>query len=369
MTKSPQLPEFDNTIKDAVKDAYEQKKRESEQRPFTVSIMGQTGVGKTSLLRALFNRAIFDESINGRMKVDHVNPATTRPETYTIHGSNGQILIVNDLPGIGESSRADENYLKIYEQYLLPSDIILWANQSDSRATTVDVDALERLLGKLDELSQEQLMSKMVFVLTKVDALLPAPWIMEYNKQYVRFSPGEETLSLMQQKQDFFQKQLIQPFGKHIVSHTPIDGSFDLGEPFSLEGNRVRHRGLLTRERVEELSRDRPDYRPVFKRLYANYCPIPCSAHFKYFLTEIMLVILNKLGPEAAQNFKQVVNQDTLGHMTLDEARTRCNIIVWSVPKTCKIFDLEEGIFPDSKTDRVFYKRNKRRKWNNWGNH
>src|ERR1700694_1092611 len=69
---SEQLPEFDRTFKDALA----QEILKSQQRPFTVSIMGQTGVGKTSLLKALFNKAIFNESnenVIKKMRIEHVN--------------------------------------------------------------------------------------------------------------------------------------------------------------------------------------------------------------------------------------------------------------------------------------------------------
>ncbi len=69
-----------------------------------------------------------------------------------------------------------------------------------------------------------------------------------------------------------------------------------------------------------------------------------------------MLAILNKLGSEAVQNFKRVIDADRLGSMSLDKARQLCNFQVWNVSER-KIFDLEDGIFPDPKLDSVFYKK------------
>ena len=174
-----------------------------QEKPFTVSIMGQTGVGKTSLLKALFNKAVTNGKFDGHFVVDHVRPATKEPQTYTIKGDNGQILKINDLPGIGESHHADQNHLDTYEKFLRPSNLVIWAIQADNRSTTFDRQSLDDLLGKLDEQTQKQLMSKMVFVLTKVDILLPPPWVMGFNKSTVSFGPDQVTRELIHEKQEF----------------------------------------------------------------------------------------------------------------------------------------------------------------------
>src|ERR1700738_3016160 len=89
--ESSQSSEFDKTFEDAVS----QEIVKSQKKPFTVSIMGQTGVGKTSLLRVLFNKALFNRKLDRSILIDDVNPATRRPETYTITGENGQILVIH----------------------------------------------------------------------------------------------------------------------------------------------------------------------------------------------------------------------------------------------------------------------------------
>ena len=337
-----------------------------QERPFTVSIMGQTGAGKTSLLKALFNKAALNGNVDGHFVVDHVRPATKEPQTYTIKGDNGQMLKINDLPGLGESHRADKNHLDTYEKFLHPSNLVIWAIQADNRSTTFDRQSLDDLLGKLDEQTQKQLMSKMVFVLTKVDILLPPPWVMGFNKSTVSFGPDKVTRELILEKQEFFKEQFIEPFGPHIVSRTDNKEKCTLGPPlpFECNDNRVTYRGLLTKEEIKKLSTDYPQWRRVFERLYDDQYPVPCSARLKYYLPQLMLAILNRLGSEAVQNFKRVVDLDRLGRMSLDEARQLCNFQIWNVPEkdSRKIFDLENGIFPDPVRDRVFYKEKSEQK-------
>ncbi len=352
-------PEFEKEITQEID--------EVQKRLLTVSIVGQTGVGKTSLLKALFNKALFTKNGGRSIVIDDVRPATRNPETYTIEGDRGQLLTINDLPGIGESSSADKCHFETYLRYFGSSDIVIWAIQADSRSTTFDAQSLDHLLKELkDDQSREQLMSKMVFVLTKVDTLLPSPWIMLYNSHTAKFRPGPETWKLIQDKQEFFQEQLIQPFEKYIVSRTHNDTKFVLdvhnsnsllGSPFSADENKVIHRGFLKKEDVEKLSRAYPQNKRIFERLYDSYCPIYCSARFQFSLTTLVLAIFNRLGSDVLQNFKRVVDPDRLGIMSLDEARQLSNLLILNEPDRRRILDLEKGKFPDPVLDVVFYEK------------
>ncbi len=316
--------------------------------------MGQTGVGKSSLLNVLLDKNI---------PVDHVRPTTRKAETHRINGDNGGILIIHDLPGIGESFITDQSHLEEYKKHFRNSDLVLWAIQADNRSTTFDAQAFDHLLKELGEHDQKQLMSKMTIVLTKTDTLVPSPWIMKYSSpDMVSLMPAEETRIIIEQKQKFFQQRLIQPFGSHIVSQTYNDANFTLDEPpFSYDENIVTYQGLLTKERVEELVRSHREYRKVFERLYDNYWPIPCSARFKYNLPNLMLVIINKLGSDAMQSFKQIARQ-ALETMSLSEARQLCNLLIWHERDARKIFDLEDGLFPDTERDKIFYKKQQHRR-------
>ncbi len=328
--------------------------------------MGQTGVGKTSLLKELFGPALGKQFNGNGNTINHVHPGTKIPELYTIENNKGAKLIINDLPGIGESKDIDKQHIDTYLQFFPSSDIILWTMQADNRSTSFDVQNLTTLLDHFDLSSRKDLMSKIVFVLTKVDTLLSAPWFMNYySPDQVKFTASEEMRRLIRQKKAFFQEQIIQPFGQLIHSRTHNDVSFTLkppyltNPPFSVDETKVIYQGLLVQKEVEEFSQNFPEYKGVFERLYDNYFPVPCSAHFKYNLNELVLVILNKLelGSDAAQNFKHAVDPHDLLYMPLHEARQRCNLLIHDVSNSRRIFDLMEGIFPDPKRDSVFYRK------------
>src|SRR5436305_14159090 len=86
--------------------------------PLKVSIMGQTGVGKSSLINALFN---------ANLDTDPVRPASREITLTRIQSQEGGELLFYDLPGLGESKRTDIQYIQQYKQMLLESDIVLWA--------------------------------------------------------------------------------------------------------------------------------------------------------------------------------------------------------------------------------------------------
>src|SRR5690242_8937167 len=93
--------------------------------PLVIAIMGQTGVGKSSLINALFNT---------QLKTDPIRPSTKEIERVILKGKSGHELWFYDLPGIGESDQADTQYLTIYRQMLADSDIVLWAIHVDNRS-------------------------------------------------------------------------------------------------------------------------------------------------------------------------------------------------------------------------------------------
>lgn len=160
-------------------------------KPFIVSIMGQTGVGKTSLLNALFNT---------KLKVDAVRPTTKVMQRVEVKSAKGHKIIFCDMPGIGESEHADSLYLTAYRQQLLESNVVLWAIHADNRSTAFDVQAIERLLEGLESEQRRTLMSKMTFVLTKADLLMQSPWVAGCMDGHATFAAENETKHVLEQK-------------------------------------------------------------------------------------------------------------------------------------------------------------------------
>src|SRR5690349_13141358 len=112
-------PEQEKVIKDRIEVA--------RNKPLVVVVMGQTGVGKSSLINALFNT---------NLKTNDTQPETKIPEKHIEKTRNGHEIWFWDMPGIGESSSADSRYINEYRQKILEADVALWLCHADSRSVT-----------------------------------------------------------------------------------------------------------------------------------------------------------------------------------------------------------------------------------------
>lgn len=307
---------------------------EAKNKPFIVSIMGQTGVGKSSLLNALFNTAL---------KTDPVRPCTKSIEKIVTKGTSGHELWFYDLPGIGESDKADTEYISHYRQKLLDSDVVLWALHADSRSVTFDIKALNILFKNFDRRQQAQLMSKITFVLTKVDLITPSPWILAKTNEQGKFVPSKPIKALLEQKALYYQDEFIRPHAELIVSETYNNNNFNISVPqLSCDKYAIRYQGIMDGKTLNVLKTKYPEHVEVFDRLYSNYEVIPCSSLFRYNLYQLVVVIINKLGLDAVTRFNNFYNNKSLNNLSLKEAKQFCNLIIFDSVKNRKLFDINE---------------------------
>lgn len=301
-----------------------------------VAVMGQTGVGKSSLINALFNT---------QFKTDPIRPCTKEIERVVIKGKSGHELWFYDLPGIGESDRADTQYLTMYKQMLVNSDIVLWAIHADNRSVAFDLDALHRLLESADKEDQVRLMSKLTVVLTKVDLITPTPWILGKLGSDGIFVPQKDTEDILAEKEQYYQETFILPYKDYIVSETYHDGKFDLPVPgLSCDEYAVHYKGFLDIGSVDALKRRFPKYAPVFERLYDNYRVISCSSLFRFNLDLLMNVIVNKLGIKAIERFSNFNSSGTMNLLPLAQAKYYRNFVVFDQDKRKLMFDLAKEV-------------------------
>ena len=313
----------------AIKDAIE---REAS-KPLTVAIMGQTGVGKSSLLNALFST---------KLQVGDVRPTTKEPESVTVKGSFGQPLIFWDMPGIGESESADRSYMLMYGQKLAECDVVLWAIHADSRSTTFDATALRSLLGELPESERRTVATKLTFVLTKADILVPPPWIYVRDGGTGSFTPSERTQQCLDEKASYYQEQLLLPHGSLSSTETFNNAGFDLPDPrFCYDDYRVRYEGYMSEEVRARYTRQYPNFADVFERLSENHRVIPCSAHYRYNLVRLMVCVVNKLGEDVIARFKRFIDEpEALNTVPVSVMRKYGNLVVWDKRKGRLTFDL-----------------------------
>ena len=317
---------------DRLIDAVKKKVIKESQKPFVVSIMGQTGVGKSSLINALFKT---------RLKTDPVRPCTKDIQKVVTRDESGHELWFWDLPGIGESSGLDNQYLAEYRNKLLESDVVLWAIHSDSRSLAFDYHSFQHLIESVDDTQRCHLMSKITFVLTKADLLTPAPWILVKREKYGVFVPSRLTKKLLAQKASYCQSVFIRPYTDKILAQTYNDDGFKIvNGKLSFDDHHVYYRGFLDKTTLNTLRARYPQHKEVFLRLYDNYRVIPSSSLFRFNLAQLMLVIINKLGVDAVGRFSNFASQDVMNRIPITKAKKLCNIQILDDKSEQILFDL-----------------------------
>ena len=291
-------------------------------KPLTVAVMGQTGVGKSSLLNALFDTSL---------ETGDIRPTTKIAEPVTVHGNAGHPLVFWDMPGIGESESADHRYMQMYRQKLMDCDIVIWAIHADTRSTLFDASALREMVGGAPADERRALIAKISFVLTKADLLTPPAWIYFRDGGAGAFVPSKVIRERMAEKASYYQEVLVRPYGGLTSTSTYMSDDFRIDDPrFDSAEYSITYRGFMSETECTRYSTMYPQFTAVFERLCNNQRVIPCSALFRYNLSQLLVAIVNKLGESAIGRFQHLVNGSAVtSQVPVESMEKYCNFIVW----------------------------------------
>ena len=127
----------------------------------TTMFIGKTGYGKSSLLNRIIGKQTFP--------VDDVSACTNQIDAavFQMDTSGKYYLALSDLPGIGESAKADAKYLEMYRELLPHSECVVYTLRADQRDFSVD----ERLFREM--MKSEEDKSKIIIALNCADKIEP----------------------------------------------------------------------------------------------------------------------------------------------------------------------------------------------------
>lgn len=141
----------------------EQKVR--DEPPPKIAIIGQSGVGKSSTLNALFNAGQGISHTEAYTQIESELKITID----TVSGEKGTI-IVYDMPGLGESMISQQRHLATYERVLQKVDVVLWILEAHYRGS---IGGVQKTIDQDLKHINPELINKMVFAANKVDLVSP----------------------------------------------------------------------------------------------------------------------------------------------------------------------------------------------------
>ena len=143
----------------------EQKVSNDLKHPVKFIGIGQTGVGKTELLRSIF--AIGSDNIEDlrRLKTSATKSETKEFFSFQIKSKKGFIAEFTDGPGLGESRDLEDKYLKMWCEEIPKHDLLYWVLDGSNR----DISHIQENMKYI--LDRTGYRNKIVVVLNKADQI------------------------------------------------------------------------------------------------------------------------------------------------------------------------------------------------------
>lgn len=168
------MPALSKRIDEALPDTLEGEKKQEFLKeikkeldePVSIIGAGQSGVGKSTLLRSIFEINEDDDDIPDWLTSDATSAETDEFRSYTMETEEGFKIRFTDGPGLGEDKQKDKEYLPRWAEEIEEHDLFYWVLDSTSRGTMSAVqDNLEYLLENTDY------DNNVVIVMNKVDQI------------------------------------------------------------------------------------------------------------------------------------------------------------------------------------------------------
>lgn len=185
----------------------EKAAEDADQTGPIIALVGETGVGKSSTINALFG---------ADRPTSFIRPCTTDPEKVRkiFDGGKGNVTLL-DMPGLGHSISQDKIHYENYRKSIPECDVVLWIFQSNAKTMTNAQVNLQRMVHE-GVLKPERL----VVGINKVD-VIPAtdPWVADFNL------PSESQLKSISEYEEMVGERLREigiDIGCNVVSYSAV---------------------------------------------------------------------------------------------------------------------------------------------------
>lgn len=129
-------------------------------QPFKVAIVGQSGVGKSTTINAVFG-------VNNY--VSDIAEGTTKIEEQTFDIDGRYKMIFYDTPGLNNDIDKDQEYLKMYEDILPQCDVIMYIINAATKNFGEDCRILKEHIIPLCK--EKEIMQNVIIAINKIDAI------------------------------------------------------------------------------------------------------------------------------------------------------------------------------------------------------
>lgn len=129
-------------------------------RPFKVAVIGQSGVGKSSTLNAVFGL---------NLPVSDIQEGTTEIIEKVFPMRDGFNLSIYDMPGLLQSRKRDNIYEEMYKEILPQCDVIVYIIKANTRNLGDDCRILKNVV--LPICNQNSIKDNLIVAVNKVDTI------------------------------------------------------------------------------------------------------------------------------------------------------------------------------------------------------
>lgn len=164
--KNEKIAQLDQNMATVLWDALRQAFRTDD--PIRVAMIGESGVGKTSTINALFNT---------NLPVSHFGSCTQNAELVKTMTPKGVPLEIIDMPGLWAGEQETRKHWKTYRDVLPTADCVIWVISAGDRA----LEGMQKALKTMSSFLRPEIIDNIVFAINKAEHMHPEDWNSSVN--------------------------------------------------------------------------------------------------------------------------------------------------------------------------------------------